>query len=89
MELLAELNERNGVTVVAVLHDVVLAAHFFPRLVVLDEGRVVADGGAETALAPELVRRVFGVDPGLVAHAPMAPVAPPRAVPAVVPGPPS
>ncbi len=55
MELLAELNERDGVTVVAVLHDVVLAAHFFPRLVVLDDGRIAADGGPETALAPELV----------------------------------
>ncbi len=66
MELLTDLNERDGVTVVAVLHDVALAAHFFPRLVVLDHGRVEADGSADVALAPDLVRRVFGVDPGLV-----------------------
>ncbi len=69
MELLAELNEREGVTVIAVLHDVALAAHFFPRLVVLDGGRVVADGDASVALAPDLVRGVFGVDPSLVARA--------------------
>ncbi|HEY6056658.1 MAG TPA: ABC transporter ATP-binding protein, partial [Candidatus Limnocylindrales bacterium] len=31
MELLVDLNERDGTTVVAVLHDVGLAAHFFPR----------------------------------------------------------
>ena len=68
LELLAELNVRDGVTVVAVLHDVALAAHFFPRLVVLDGGRIVADGGPDVALAPDLVRGVFGVDPSLVAR---------------------
>ncbi len=55
-------------TVVAVLHDVALAAHFFPRLVVLDGGRIAADGGRDVALAPDVVRRVFGVDPALVAR---------------------
>ncbi len=79
MELLAALNERDGVTVVAVLHDVALAAHFFPRLVVLDDGRVVADGDASIALAPDIVRGVFGVDPSLVARA--APASPITAVP--------
>ncbi len=72
MELLAELNALDGVTVVAVLHDVALAAHFFPRLVVLDRGRIVADGPPEVALAPHLVRRVFGVDPALVARGAVA-----------------
>jgi iron complex transport system ATP-binding protein len=41
MELLADLNARDGTTVLAVLHDLTLARHFFPRLVVLDGGRVV------------------------------------------------
>ena len=31
-------------TVLAVLHDLALAAHFFPRMVLIDHGRVVADG---------------------------------------------
>ena len=66
MELLADLNERDGTTVVAVLHDLGLASHFFPRLVLLDGGRVVADGTAEEVLSPERIRDVFGVDPGFV-----------------------
>lgn len=53
-------------TVIAVLHDLHLAAHFFPRIVVLDEGRVVADGPPREVLTGELVRRVFGVDPAVV-----------------------
>ena len=66
MELLADLNAREGTTILAVLHDVALAAHFFPRIVVLDRGRVVADGPPAESLTPDLIREVFGVDPGLV-----------------------
>jgi iron complex transport system ATP-binding protein len=66
MDLLVDLNERDGTTVVAVLHDLTLAAHFFPRLVLLDHGRIVADGPPSVVLAPERIRETFGVDPGLV-----------------------
>jgi iron complex transport system ATP-binding protein len=66
MELLVELNRRDGTTVVAVLHDLALAAHFFPRVVVLDGGRVVADGPPAETLDAERIRAVFRVDPALV-----------------------
>jgi len=66
MDLLVDLNERDGTTILAVLHDLGLAAHFFPRLVLLDAGRVVADGPPAQVLAPKRIRDVFGVDPGLV-----------------------
>ncbi|HSL97204.1 MAG TPA: ABC transporter ATP-binding protein [Candidatus Deferrimicrobiaceae bacterium] len=66
MELLVDLNERDQVTVIAVLHDVRLAARFFPRIVVLDHGRLVADGPPSTALAPDRIRETFGVDPSYV-----------------------
>lgn len=61
MELLTELSERDGLTVIAVLHDLALAARFFPRIVLLDEGRVVADGGAIDVLTPERLRDVYRV----------------------------
>ena len=66
MELLADLNERDGTTVVAVLHDLDLAAAFFPRLVLLDGGRVVADGSPGEVLTDERIREVFGVDSRMV-----------------------
>jgi iron complex transport system ATP-binding protein len=66
MELLADLNTRDGTTIVAVLHDLGLAAHFFPRLILLDAGRVVADGRPSEVLTEERIRDVFGVDPALV-----------------------
>lgn len=68
MELLGELGQggETRVTVVAVLHDLHLAAHFFPRIAVLNEGRIAADGPPRDALTVELVREVFGVDPSVV-----------------------
>ncbi|HUQ43924.1 MAG TPA: ABC transporter ATP-binding protein [Candidatus Limnocylindria bacterium] len=66
MELLGDLNQREGTTIVAVLHDLGLAAHFFRRIVVLDRGRIVADGTPSEALTGDRIREVFGVDPALV-----------------------
>jgi iron complex transport system ATP-binding protein len=66
MELLVRLNRQDGVTVVAVLHDLALASLFFPRLIVLDGGRIVADGDPRDVLTETLVRDVFGVDAALI-----------------------
>jgi iron complex transport system ATP-binding protein len=66
MELLVDLNERDGTTIVAVLHDLALASHFFPRLVLLDGGRIVADGPPTEVLTADRVHDVFGVDPRFV-----------------------
>jgi iron complex transport system ATP-binding protein len=66
MELLVDLNERDGTTIVAVLHDLGLASLFFPRLVLLDAGRVVCDGPPGEVLTPGRIRDVFGVDPSIV-----------------------
>ena len=66
MELLGDLNERDGTTIVAVLHDLGLASLFFPRLVLIDGGRIVADGAPHEVLTPDRIREVFGVDPAIV-----------------------
>ena len=55
------LRQQRGLTVMAVLHDLNLAAAFAPRVVVLDGGRVAADGAPDEVLTSELVQRVFGV----------------------------
>jgi len=67
MELLRELNVRDGTTIVAVMHDLRLAAHYFPRTLVLADGRLVKDAPPDQALAPDVIREVFGVDPALLA----------------------
>ena len=66
MGLLRDLAERDGVTVLAVLHDIVLASHFFNRALLLDDGRLVADGPPAAVLTAVRIRDVYGVDPALV-----------------------
>ena len=66
MELLVDLNERDGTAIVAVLHDLGLASMFFPRLILIDRGRLVADGTPADVLTDERIRDVFGVDPAIV-----------------------
>ena len=66
MDLLADLNERDGTTIISVLHDIGLAAHFFHRVVVLEKGRLVADGSPGDSLTDQRIREVFGVDPAFV-----------------------
>lgn len=56
-----ELVRRLGVTVVAALHGLDLAARYADTVVVLDAGRVVADGPPGAVLTPGLLRDVFGV----------------------------
>lgn len=50
---------RLGGTTVVVLHDLNLAAHYCDHIVVLEQGRVVADGTPDDVLLPELVERVY------------------------------
>lgn len=66
MELLRDLNERDGTALIAVLHDLGLAAHFFPRLVIVEHGRIIADGAPGEVLTDRMIREVFGVEPALV-----------------------
>jgi iron complex transport system ATP-binding protein len=55
------LGRQRSLTVLAVLHDLNLALAFAPRVVVLADGGVAADGPADDVLTPALVQRVFGV----------------------------
>ena len=65
---LLELVHTVGVTTLAVLHDLDLAARSCDRLVVLDQGRVVASGPVLEALTPEVLSAVFGVTAATERH---------------------
>ena len=60
MHLLRRLN-REGITVVSVLHDLVLTGRFSDRVIALSNGRIAFDGPPTSVLEPEGLERVFGV----------------------------
>ena len=57
--VLKKLHLEAGLTVLAVLHDVNLAALFCQRLIFLKDGVVVADGEANVVLIPEILEEVY------------------------------
>jgi iron complex transport system ATP-binding protein len=61
LELAQRLNRERGVTVIAAMHDLNLAARYFPRLLLFQRG-VVADAGPAEVLEPHLLKRVYGID---------------------------
>jgi iron complex transport system ATP-binding protein len=57
---------KAGGAVVAVLHDLALAARSADRLVVLQDGRVVAEGPPRTVLTAERMAATFNVNAEVV-----------------------
>lgn len=60
LELVRRLNRETGVTVIAAMHDLNLAARYFPRLLLFQRG-IVADGGPAEVLEPHLLHRVYDI----------------------------
>ncbi len=61
-QLLRHLTSRNGLITLVVLHDLDLAAEYCDQLLLLAQGRVIADGSAEEVLKGETLAGVYGVD---------------------------
>jgi iron complex transport system ATP-binding protein len=60
LELVDELRRADGLTVVAAMHDLTLAAQYGDRIVLVDRGRVVAEGGARDVLTEERIASLYG-----------------------------
>jgi iron complex transport system ATP-binding protein len=60
MELLAE-QARAGTLVIAVLHDLTMAARHCDRLLLLHQGRLVCDGTPDTVLTADRLATVYGI----------------------------
>jgi iron complex transport system ATP-binding protein len=61
-DLMDRVAALEGRTVVAAFHDLAFAARYAGRLLVLDAGRLAADGPPTEVLTPALLRRVFRMD---------------------------
>ncbi len=59
LDLIARLNRGGGLAVVAVFHDLNLAAEYCGRLVLLENGRVAATGTPAEVITAEAIRRVL------------------------------
>jgi phosphonate transport system ATP-binding protein len=62
MDALAEINRRDGITVLTNLHTLEMARAYCDRIIGMSHGRIVFDGGPE-ALTPAVLHRIYG-EPG-------------------------
>ncbi len=59
LDLLVRLNRERGLTVLATMHDLNLAALYFDQLVLLKQGRILAAGAPAEVLSTEQIGRAF------------------------------
>ena len=60
LDLLDGLRAESGLTLVAAMHDLTLAAQYADRMLLLDGGRVVADGAPTEVLTAPVIARHYG-----------------------------
>ena len=87
MDILAELNSSDGITVLVSLHQVEYALKYCPRTIALRDGQVVYDGPS-SALLPDFLAELYGAEseelflPGFEQNKPPAQSATTHAAPA-------
>ncbi len=68
LDLVQTLNQVHGKTIVLVVHDLNHAARYADRMVVLQDGRIVADGTPRDVLTATLLAEVFKVQAHILNH---------------------
>ena len=68
LRLMARLCRSEGKAVLAAVHDLTLAAQFCHRLVMLHQGRVIAEGSPGEVLTRERLRQVYGTSLHVLSH---------------------
>ena len=68
LALIKALSQQRGLTVIAVLHDINMAARYCDHLVALRQGAMIAEGDAEAIMKPEVLGAIYGIPMGILPH---------------------
>lgn len=65
LQILEMLRKKvdEGLSLVVILHDILLAGQFADRIILMHENHIIADGKPEEALRSELLERVYKITP--------------------------
>jgi iron complex transport system ATP-binding protein len=66
LDLVDELRRERGISVVAAVHDLTLAAQYADRLALMDSGKIVAEGTPREVLTEEAISRFSGARASIV-----------------------
>lgn len=62
LELIKQINEQLGITVIMVLHDLNLAVRYSHRIIAVKAGSIYQQGGAKAMMSKELIKDIFDVE---------------------------
>lgn len=68
LALIQRLSHQKGLTVIAVLHDINMAARYCDRLVALRGGEMIAEGTPRQMMHGEVLEKVYGIPMGILPH---------------------
>lgn len=62
LELVKELNEVYGLTIVMVLHDINQAIRYSDHIIIMKDGEIITKGNPNDVITEEMVKAIYGVD---------------------------
>ena len=62
LELVKMLNKKKKTTILAVLHDINMAARFSDRLILLNDGKIMADGSPDKVVDEKFLGKVYEME---------------------------
>ncbi|MFY9588837.1 MAG: ABC transporter ATP-binding protein [Actinomycetota bacterium] len=78
LELVSQLRDEDGTTVVSAMHDLTLAAQYADSVVLVHAGRVIETGPPEVVIREDLIRSAYGAEVRITRDADGIVVAPVR-----------
>ncbi len=62
LELVKQLNEEHGLTIVMVLHDINQAIRYSDHIILMKAGQIITEGAPREVITKEVIKKVYGVN---------------------------
>jgi len=66
--MIRTLNMNQGITILAAIHDLNIAAQYFDRVILLSHGHLWADGPVDTVMTTENLEKTFNIPFAMASH---------------------
>jgi iron complex transport system ATP-binding protein len=67
LQLLEKINQKDGRTIIMVIHDLNLASRFAHQLIALKQGKIVKQGTADQVMSTDVLKQVYNIDTEIIA----------------------
>lgn len=66
MRYLKTLQKQKSISVVVISHDIELISRFVDRLIVMQNGKIIADGAAKDIVNTDLIKQCYNIDTNII-----------------------